>query len=110
MYFDHVVFLSCQTHQQARAAHIQGPTIQLMHIRGPITIQTYEGPQGPGTMLLKSVTFPEIRGPLRPMQDLGGISDGGQLQEEGGSWSEFHKQVSDNFLCVSQGKKGVLKI
>ena len=26
-----------------------------MHIRGP-TIQTYEGPQGPGTMLLKSGT------------------------------------------------------
>ena len=38
-----------------------------MHIRGP-TIQTYEGPQGPGTMLLKSGTAPEIRGPLRPMQ------------------------------------------
>ena len=37
-----------------------------MHIRGP-TIQTYEDPQGPGTMLLKSGTVPEIRGPLRPM-------------------------------------------
>ena len=33
---------------------------------GP-TIQTYEGPQGPGTMLLKSGTVSEIRGPLRPM-------------------------------------------
>ena len=42
------------------------PTIQLMHIRGP-TIQTYEDPQGPGTMLLKSGIVPEIRGPLRPM-------------------------------------------
>ena len=53
-------------HGQARAVHIQGTTIQLMHIRGP-TIQTYEGPQGPGIMLLKSGTVPEIRGPLRPM-------------------------------------------
>ena len=51
-YFDHV---SSDT-GQARAVHIQGPTIQ-----------TYEGPQGPETMLLKSGTVPEIRGPLRPM-------------------------------------------
>ena len=36
------------------------PTIQLMQIRGP-TIQTYEGPQGPGTMFLKSGTVPEIQ-------------------------------------------------
>ena len=50
----------------ARAVHIQGTTIQLTRIQGPI-IQTYEGPQGPGTMLLKSGTVPEIRGPLRPM-------------------------------------------
>ena len=64
-YFDHVAFLY-QTHRQARAVHIQGQIIQLMHIRGP-TIQTYEGPQGLGTMLLKSGTVPEIRGPLRPM-------------------------------------------
>ena len=40
---------------------IQRPTIQLIHIGGP-TIQTYEGAhQGPGTMLLKSGTVPEIR-------------------------------------------------
>ena len=45
---------------------MQGPTIQRIHIQGP-TIQTYEGHQGPGTMLLKSGTVPEIRGPLRPM-------------------------------------------
>ena len=45
---------------------MQGPTIQRIHIQG-LTIQTYEGPQGPGTMLLKSGTIPEIRGPLRPM-------------------------------------------
>ena len=65
-------------HWQARVVHIyiQGPTIQLMHIRGP-TIQTYEGPQGPGTMLLKSGTVPEIRGPLRPMLSL--LSHGGQV-------------------------------
>ena len=42
-------------------------TIQLMHIQGP-TIQTYEGPQGPWTMLLKSGTVPEFRGPLRPIE------------------------------------------
>ena len=65
-YFDHVAFMSDTG--QARAVHIQGPTIQLLHIRGP-TIQTYEGPQGPRTMLLKSGTVPEIRGPLRPMID-----------------------------------------
>ena len=47
-------------HGQARAVHIQGPTVQLTHIQGP-TIQTYEGPQGPRTMLLKSGTVPEIR-------------------------------------------------
>ena len=63
-YFDHVVFMSDTG--QARTVHIQGPTIQLMHVRG-LTIQTYEGPQGPGTMLLKSGTVPEIQGPLRPM-------------------------------------------
>ena len=58
---------SCQTHRQARAVQfMQGPTIQRIHIQGP-TIQTYEGPQGPGTMLLKSGTVPEIQGPLRPM-------------------------------------------
>ena len=34
-------------HWQARAVHIQAPIIQ-----------TYEGPQGPGTMLLKSGTVP----------------------------------------------------
>ena len=61
------VYMS-DTHGQARAVHIQGPTIQLIHIQGP-TIQTYEGPQGPGTMLLKSGTVPEIRGPLRPMEE-----------------------------------------
>ena len=33
---------------------------------GP-TIQTCEGPQGPGTMALNSGTVPAIRGPLRPM-------------------------------------------
>ena len=59
------VYMS-DTHGQARAVHIQGTTIQLTRIQGPI-IQTYEGPQGPGTMLLKSGTVPEIRGPLRPM-------------------------------------------
>ena len=32
----------------------------LKHIRGT-TIQTYEGPQGPRTMLLKSGTVPKIR-------------------------------------------------
>ena len=36
--------------------------MQLMHIRRP-TIQTYKGPQGPGTMLLKSGTVLEIWGP-----------------------------------------------
>ena len=61
-YFHHVVFMSDTG--QARAVHIQLLTI---HIRGP-TIQTYEGPQGPGTMLLKSGTVPEIQGPLRPMK------------------------------------------
>ena len=49
------------------------PTIQLMHIQGP-TIQTYEGPQRPGTMLLKSGTVPEIRGLLRPMSELARFS------------------------------------
>ena len=63
-YFHHVVLIFMSDTQWA--VHIQGPTIQLMHIRGP-TIQTYEGPQGPGTMLLKSGTVPEIQGPLRPM-------------------------------------------
>ena len=49
------VYYSCQTRARARAV-----------LQGPI-IETYEGPQGPGTMLLKSGTVPEIRGPLRPM-------------------------------------------
>ena len=59
-YFDHVVFMSdallWEGHQQYNLTIIRGPTIQ-----------TYEGPQGPGTMLLKSGTVPEIRGLLRPM-------------------------------------------
>ena len=66
------VYMS-DTHGHARAVHIQGPTIQLIHIQGP-TIQTYEGPQGPGTMLLKSGTVPEIRGPLRPMSTISFVS------------------------------------
>ena len=49
------MFYMSDTHGQARAVHIQGPTIQLIRIQGPI-IQTYEGPQGPGTM-----HAPEIR-------------------------------------------------
>ena len=55
-------------------------TLTIMHIRGP-TIQTYEGPQGPGTMLLKSGTVPEFQGPLRPMQ-----------------WSMFHDLFSHAHL------------
>ena len=65
MYNYFVVFLSGNMHGQARprAVHIQ---VQLMHIQG----ETYEGPQGPGTMLLKSGTILEIQGPLRPMHTL----------------------------------------
>ncbi len=37
------------------------------HIFPGPTIQTYEGPWGPGTMALNSGTVPAIRGPLRPM-------------------------------------------
>ena len=57
---------ACSIHVRCIIIMGRPSTIQLMHIRGP-TIQTYEGPQGPGTMLLKSGTVPEIRGPLRPM-------------------------------------------
>ena len=42
-------------------------TCRAVHIQVP-TIQTYEGPQGPGTMFLKSGTVPEIQGPLRPAE------------------------------------------
>ena len=66
--FDHVVFLAISDTLAGQGCPHSGPTIKLTHIRGP-TIQTYEGPQGPGTMLLKSGTVPEIRGPLRPMSD-----------------------------------------
>ena len=57
-YFDHVVFMSDAWAGQACGTNntIYGPTIQ-----------TYDGSQGPGTMLLKLGTVPEIRGPLRPM-------------------------------------------
>ena len=67
---DHVVFMSDALAGQAQSH--AGQTIQLMHIRGP-TILTYDGPQGPGTMLLKSSTVSEIRGPLRLMPSLCGF-------------------------------------
>ena len=44
------------THKKSRAVHIRGPTIEM-----------YEGPQGPGTKLMKSDTVLAIQGPLRPM-------------------------------------------
>ena len=50
-----------------------------MHIQGP-TIQTYEGPQGPGTILLKSGIVPEIQGLLRPMTMALVLSHDPQLQ------------------------------